>query len=146
MVAPGEGEIAFELVGPNEAALVVPVVINGQGPFDFVLDTGATLTWVERDVAAQLELPAARGAVGFGAGVGGQARVDLVRIDSLRIGEARVFDVVGRVLDLSGLRAVGANIDGLLGLNVLREYHVSLDFQRNTLRLDAPSAAEPAVE
>ena len=32
------GELAFELKGPNEAALVVPVHINGRGPINFVLE------------------------------------------------------------------------------------------------------------
>jgi predicted aspartyl protease len=140
----GEGEIAFELIGPNQAALVVPVLINGQGPFDFVLDTGATLTCIERTVAQRLELPSARGAVGYGAGIGGQGRVELVRIDSLRVGEAAAHDLVGCVLDLGSLRAVGANVDGLLGLNVLREFHVSLDFRRNILRLEDPAVAPAA--
>jgi predicted aspartyl protease len=141
----GPDEIGFELIGPGEAALVVPVTINGDGPFQFVLDTGATLTCVERDVADRLQLPPARRAVGYGAGVGGQGRVDLVRIDSLRIGETRVRGVVGCVLDLSSLRTVGADIDGLLGLNVLKEFHVSLDFQRGILRLEDPAALR-AVE
>jgi predicted aspartyl protease len=137
----GRDEIRFELIGPGDAALVVPVTINGNGPFQFVLDTGATLTCVERNVADRLQLPAARGAVGYGAGVGGQGRVDLVRIDSLRIGEAGVHGLVGCVLDLSALRTVGADIDGLLGLNVLKQFHVSLDFQRGVLRLEDPATA-----
>jgi|GEM_PF-3917599 len=37
------GEVEFALAGPGGAALLVPVFVNGEGPFDFVLDTGATL-------------------------------------------------------------------------------------------------------
>lgn len=51
------GEVTFELAGPNEAAMVVPVKINGKGPYDFVLDTGATFTCVDRSLAEELRLP-----------------------------------------------------------------------------------------
>ena len=39
-------------------------------------------------------------------------------------------------IDLQALRVVGANVRGLLGLNVLREFRVTLDFERQILRLD----------
>ena len=42
-VAPADsaaGETAISLLGPNEAALVVPVSINGRAPVNFILDTG----------------------------------------------------------------------------------------------------------
>ena len=143
------GEIAFDLVGPGEAALVVPVEINGEGPFQFILDTGATLTCLADSTAARLDL-AERPAAGVGVGVGGTGRLRLARVDSLRIGAARAYDLPVCLLDLSQTRILGTAIDGLVGLNVLREFRVTLDFERNVLRLDdpdagreAPGAAEP---
>ena len=35
----------------------VPVMINGQGPFDFVIDTGADRTVVSQELAKRLNLP-----------------------------------------------------------------------------------------
>lgn len=133
------GEIAFELVGPGEAALVVPVEINGEGPFRLILDTGATLTCVADSTAARLALPE-RPAAGIGVGVGGTGRLRLARVDSLRIGEARAYDVPVCLLDLSHARVLGTRIDGLVGLNVLKEFRVTLDFEREVLRLDEPGA------
>src|SRR5215510_9417073 len=65
------GEVEFDLAGPGGAVLVVPVYLNGTGPYDFVLDTGATLTCVDQKLAAQLGLPSRFGRMGIGAGVGG---------------------------------------------------------------------------
>lgn len=129
------GEIAFELAGPGGAALMVPVYLNGQGPFDFVLDTGATLTCVDDAVAQRLQLPRARGLVGVGAGAGGTGQMRLVRLDSLRLGGARAEDLTVCALDLAHTGQVGLEIDGLVGLNFLRAFRVTLDFQRAVLHL-----------
>ncbi|HSJ06397.1 MAG TPA: retropepsin-like aspartic protease [Longimicrobiales bacterium] len=142
------GEVALETIGPGGAAVVVPVHINGRGPFNLVLDTGATFTCVTVEVADQLDLPEQRGVVGFGAGVHTTGRVRLVRYDSVRVGGATAHDMGGCVLDLTSLESIGTSIDGLLGLNFLREFDVRLDFQRNVLTLAAPgdNAAGPVTD
>jgi predicted aspartyl protease len=132
------GETSITFVGMGDAALVVPVEINGSGPYELVLDTGATYTCVTESLAAALDLPEQRGAVGIGAGVHGSARVRIVRFDSVRVGSAIARDMPGCVLDLSTLEAVGTSVDGLLGLNFLREFDVRLDFGRNVLTLTSP--------
>ncbi|HEV2149251.1 MAG TPA: retropepsin-like aspartic protease [Longimicrobiaceae bacterium] len=132
------GEVAFELAGPTDAAIIVPVFINGQGPFDFVLDTGATLTCLDAEASRRLELPERRGAIGMGAGVGGAGRMRLVRIDSIRVGSARAEDLTGCEVDLRHAARVGVDVDGLLGLNFLKPFRVTLDFQREVLILHEP--------
>lgn len=135
-------EIAFAFEGPGEAALVVPVLVNGEGPFRMVLDTGATLTCVTEPVAEALALPSARGVAGFGAGVGGSGHLRIVRVDSLRLGRARLDGLQACVLDLSHLAGVGVTVDGLLGLNALRPFTLTLDFGRNVLRLERPGSKD----
>jgi hypothetical protein len=134
------GEVPMELAGANEAALMVPVFINGEGPFRLVLDTGATFTCVTTELAARLDLPEQRGAIGYGAGVHSAGRVRLVRYDSVRVGNASARDMGGCVLDLSSLDVLGAAVDGLLGLNFLRAFDVQLDFRRSVVTLTAPAS------
>jgi predicted aspartyl protease len=141
-VDPEAGEVPFRMAGVNEAAVLVPVHVNGEGPFDLVLDTGATFTCLDVARAEALQLPERRGAVGVGAGVGGTGRLRLVRIDSLRVGGARAAGLTGCVLDLAHVAVVGVEADGLLGLDFLREFRVTLDFERNVLRLEDPAAAQ----
>ena len=137
-----QGEIAFELQGPGGVALMVPVHVNGSGPFDFILDTGATVTCVDRSIARDLSLRDVPGAVGTGAGVGSEGRLQLVEIDSLRIGGAIAFDLQGCVVDLQHLESMDLDVDGLVGLNFLSEFHVTLDFDRRILRLRTSDAAD----
>jgi predicted aspartyl protease len=129
------GEVPLRFVGAGDAAIVVATFINGEGPFDLVVDTGATYTCVTAELAERLALPDQRGAVGIGAGVHGAGRVRIVHFDSVRVGAAMTADMAGCALDLSALEAVGTSVDGLLGLNFLRSFDVRLDFSRNVLTL-----------
>ncbi len=135
---PEAGEIAFELAGPNDAALMVPVYLNGTGPYDFVLDTGATFTCVEETLAEQLALPEQAGPDAVGYGVGGAGRLRLVALDSLRLGEAVAEELTACVLDLAHFQIPGMDVHGLVGLNFLRAFRVMLDFDRNVLSLTRP--------
>ena len=132
------GEVAFRMTGPGGAALVVPVHVNGRGPFDLILDTGATLTCVDSSLARELELPERRAVLGMAVGVGGSGRVRLHQVDSLRIGAAVARSLTVCALDLTELRRLGGGVRGLLGLNVLRNFRVTLDFGREVVRLAPP--------
>lgn len=129
------GEIVFEWAGANDAAILVPVHINGQGPYSFVLDTGATLTCVDQAIASELSLPESTGRIGIGAGIGGSGRMRLVSTDSVRVGAAMAEDLPVCALDLSSMSDVGIELDGLLGLNFLRPFHMAIDFDREMLTL-----------
>lgn len=132
------GEVDFQWAGPGGAALVVPVRINGRGPVDLILDTGATLTCVDTALAREFALPRQRAILGTAVGVRGAGRVRLHAVDSLQIGAAVVRGLSVCAMDLQGLRIVGRDVRGLLGLNVLRSFRVTVDFEREVLRLAPP--------
>lgn len=132
------GEIGFQLAGPGGAAIVVPVYVNGRGPIDLILDTGATITCVDTSLVRELALPEQRLTVGTAIGVGGVGRVRLHRVDSLRVAGAVARRLNVCSMDLAGMRAVAPSVRGLLGLNVLKPFTVTLDFERRVLRLAAP--------
>jgi predicted aspartyl protease len=129
------GEIAFS----GTAAMVVPVHINGEGPLRFALDTGSTLTCVDRRVAERLQLPERRGMQGVTAGASGIGQIRVVEVDSLRVGGVAMRELQACVVELAHARQVGVEIDGLLGLNFLRAYRVGIDFDRGILSLQNPS-------
>jgi predicted aspartyl protease len=136
------GEVAFDLAGPADAALVVPVHVNGEGPFDFILDTGATITCVADSTAVRLGLQERPMSGGVGVGVGGTGRLRLATVDSVRLGEARAYDLPVCLVDLSQTRVLGTEVHGLLGLNFLKPYRVTLDFERRVVRLQGNDAGE----
>ncbi|MEK8088156.1 retropepsin-like aspartic protease [Thermithiobacillus plumbiphilus] len=139
---PAKGEIHFEWAGPSETVMLVPVHINGQGPFKFVLDTGATLTCVNEELRNRLSLPSLPGRIGMGAGVGMVGQISLIKIESLRVGKASAEDMAACALDLSHVQRLGVKVDGLLGLNFLRPFRVGIDFQREVLSLSRSESTE----
>lgn len=132
--------IPLDRVGPGGAALVVPVHLNGLGPWDFVLDTGATLTCVDVAVADSLDLDEPSGRRGVGMGIGSEqpGTMRLVQFDSVRIGDASASDLMGCAVDLQQFRAQGVEVHGLVGLNFLTSFRVTLDFEGERLILERP--------
>jgi hypothetical protein len=136
--APQPGEVAFDLVGPGGAALVVPVKVNDAGPFPFVLDTGATVTCLDEPLVKELSLPDAPGMVAIGGGLRGFGSMRLVSLESVALGDASVRDLQGCAIDLGPMRKAGLEVRGLLGLNFLRSYTLTIDFSRRTVRVERP--------
>ncbi len=132
------GEVGFELAGPGGAAIVVPVLINGEGPFNFVLDTGATITCIDRELVNRLKLPEQRGQIGIGAGVKNQGNVQLIKVNSLQVGSAKAENLNACTLDLQHIRGIGLDANGLVGLNFLKSYRITIDFQRNVVQFQKP--------
>lgn len=134
----GAGDIPITLAGASGAAILVPVHINKRGPYQFVVDTGATLTCVDQTLAERLELPQPVGMLGYGATLGETGTVGLHRIDTLDVGDVSAARLTACSLDLQRMEQVGLKADGLLGLNFLKSFKVTLDFERKVLSLTPP--------
>lgn len=106
--------------------LTVPVTIAGEGPFRFMIDTGAQATAVTRGVEQQLQLPSAGTATVIG--MASRQLVDLVELDDLGLGSRNINNIQAPVLER---RNVGA--DGILGIDSLQGLRVLLDFKQDEI-------------
>ena len=99
------------------AVNVVSVVVNGAGPFDFLVDTGAQTTTVDEQLASQLRLPVVGTAGVSGAATyGRRAHTQLARVE---IGGHLVNDVLAVIESLADLRGADPRIRGIVGENFL---------------------------
>jgi predicted aspartyl protease len=114
----------------------LPVFVNEKGPYDFVLDTGASSTVISLEVAAEFGLAAEKTSQ-LTAG-GGNGTVSRVQLSSLAVGAARQENLAAAASDfLTQLSAeLGSKLQGILGYHFLRHYHVTLDYPRGVLSLD----------
>ena len=129
-----EARIPFRLAGGEQPLILLPVQVNGQGPFEFILDTGAGPTLLANELADSLGV--ARGEAKEAMGAGGGLSVSLATLDSLTIGSERFEDVPVAITDLSAIAgAIRARVDGDLGHSVLRHFIVTLDYPSSTLIL-----------
>lgn len=140
------GQIISETQGGEDLAtgldlamrMTVPVMINGKGPFQFVVDTGASRTVISEDLAKLLALPSA-GTAKLHA-MGGAANVRMVRINTVEVSTNRKKGVEAAALPR---RYVGA--DGLLGIDSMKGQRIVMDFVAHTMRVEPSTMPEEAV-
>jgi predicted aspartyl protease len=119
--------VAFRVADQSRPLILLPVLVSGEGPYTFVLDTGASLTMVAEKLSSALGLPA--GAEADGVGAGGMLPVSICTLDELAIAGERLHDVEVAVGDLSAVEAAaGVESDGVLGYNVLSLFAVTIDY------------------
>lgn len=121
---------------------IVEVFVNGDGPFRFVVDTGATRTMVSKDLAERLRLPESGTVL-----VGAPNSFTLItapvhRIRELRVKDLKFFGVSAvAILDQDFSKQIQA--DGVISAQDFHGYLVTFDYRHRQLviepgRLDDP--------
>jgi predicted aspartyl protease len=141
MIAVESSRVKFHLAGGAQPLILLPVSVNGQGPFEFILDTGAGTSLLSPELAQKI------GAKIIGAkegqSPGGKVSVSLAKVDSLAVGETRRDDVDVGIVDLSHIgKTIGAKIDGDLGYNFFNRFQITIDYSNCEIRFDDPKGLE----
>jgi len=123
---PDDGVLILDASLDQDDRLTVEVEINGQGPFNFVVDTGAGRSVLTPAVAEKLGLPA--GPPILVHGISSALTSPTARVEGMKAGEARLGPAVLPVLPYE---RVGA--DGLLGVDILDRRNVVLDFRKRQI-------------
>ena len=111
--------------------VTIPVTIQGQGPYRFLVDTGAQVTVLSHRVVEELQIePTGRATL---VAMGSQRSVDTFDLDGLEFAN-RVFS--GLMAPLLHRQDIGA--DGILGLDSLQDLRVLIDFEEG--RMDVADA------
>jgi predicted aspartyl protease len=114
---------------------IVAVKLNGVGPYDFMVDTGATVTVVDTALFEELGLHAEGSSrIVSSAGTTNQVltRVKEISLDNLSVQD---ITVVSMQSPLKGSDYCG--VRGILGENFLRHFDILFDNQHRTMTLDA---------
>ena len=107
--------------------LTVPVTIGGQGPFRFMIDTGAQATVLSRGLADQLQLHQRDTATLIA--MASTRQVETALVPGFALG-SRQFTIATAPL-VEGEHLAGA--DGILGLDSLQHQRVLFDFEASQL-------------
>jgi predicted aspartyl protease len=106
-----------------------PVLINGQGPFRLVLDTGASRSAIVPRVAEALKLPIAVDSVQL-RGVTGSAVASSITVDTLEVG-----DLILQGAKMPIVADVFGGADGVLGAEGLTDKRIIIDFRRDRITI-----------
>ncbi len=124
------------LKGPdNQTLAVVPIFIDGQGPFAFALDTGSSRSMVDRTIVDRLDLPIV-GSEEVTGPLGGET-ADLVLLNDWQAGNVDLPTSTAFTVEFPPqARAIG--LAGFLGSDVLSQYgSITIDFELEELTLHA---------
>ena len=111
--------------------IAAPVMINGQGPFRFILDTGANQSVLTKRVADAVGLLLTPESQLMLHGVTGSLAVPAVKLDSLQTG-----DLVQRDLKVAVLNSVMGGADGILGTRGFDDLRVVVEFRRDRISIE----------
>ncbi len=117
-------QVPYRLTATNH--VLVRAKINGKGPFNFILDTGAPALFVATSVCQKLGVKADR--QGWGS-------FDRFEIE----GGVKIEHARGRVEDpfqlegMNGLGLAGAELHGIIGYTVLAQFQLEFDFTRHKM-------------
>jgi hypothetical protein len=121
---PKSFQVPYRLTKPKH--ILVRAKINGKGPYNFIVDTGAPALFVATAVADKLGVKPDRGGWGTFDRFEIEGGVVLTRL------KGRVetpFQVEG----MNGLGLAGVELHGMIGYNVLARYRMEIDFTRDKM-------------
>ena len=114
---------------------VVEVKLNGQGPFAFMIDTGAGMQAdIDPAVAERLKLPLSGRAINGDPSGQNDREVATAKIESLAIGKAEFHNVTA-VVRPQRITKDYPDVDGILGFALFTDYLLTLDYPAMQVRL-----------
>jgi hypothetical protein len=125
--AKGEGKavsVPYKLT--DSLHVMVRVKINGKGPLNFIVDTGAPIVFVSKEAAKKVGLePDKRGFAVID-------RLDLEGGVVAKKTKARV-ETVYQLEGMNAMGLAGVELHGILGYNLLAHYKMDLDFTKGKM-------------
>jgi len=108
------------------------VMINGKGPYQFAIDTGATQTVVSEKLAKEVGLESIASTFVFGIGGTGKVETQIYKMKELGVGDIKVKNTpVGTFND----PLISQFADGILGTSIFSDFIVTVDYPANRLLL-----------
>lgn len=112
-----------------ETRMTVEVLVNGRGPYHFVVDSGADTSAVSLRIARDLQLPL--GTPVILNGVTERSIVDRVKVATLTLGPSTIRD-----LEVPALREGDLGGDGMIGIDALVRQRLMMDFENRLIKVE----------
>jgi hypothetical protein len=129
--------IPYRLVDTSH--IMVRVKINGKGPFNFIVDTGAPLVYVSTDVAKKIGITPEKK---------GQTKVDRFELEGGPVFTdfKCMIDTPFQIDGMNALGAAGIELHGIMGYTMLSHFKMEIDLTKDRMNWTKLDYAPPAPQ
>jgi Aspartyl protease len=128
-------EVPFKLYGGY--VILVEGSIGSLEKLRFIIDTGATTTFIDRKLGSKLGLLSTSGSISHFNKV---TRAHWVAIPELQVGPLRAVGLSVPMVDLSYVADLANHVDAIIGLDVLRTSSFTIDYRSKRISFGAISS------
>lgn len=126
-------EIDYNYSTISEGHMILPVKINGKGPFQFILDTGASHICISQQLSEKLKLSGLNSDV---MGIHGTFETEITELRSVALGKARRLKLLAAMMDISHVQeSLGIEVDGILGYDFLKKFKILIDYPKKKIQI-----------
>jgi predicted aspartyl protease len=136
---PGESGEEIGIAEDGRDRMTVSTMIDGKGPYQFLIDTGAERTVISAELARRLALSAGKSARLHS--MTGETHVSTVVIPKLQVSKKPVHQIHAPALKQENLGAAG-----MLGIDSLQSQRVTFDFEQQKMTIVPSRVAERVKE
>lgn len=117
----------------NDGLMVVHVEINGESILPFLLDTGSSDTYLDKNILyiEQISLKESIGQVEVET-ANGRMFADVFKIDSIEVFGTKFANHPIQIIDFIA-NGIISNYSGVLGMDILRQKNLCFHFDKNVL-------------
>ncbi len=121
--------------------IYVDAMVNGKGPFPFIVDTGGHTILTPATVAA-LGLESQGSAPSAGAGEKIETN-GYAKVREIAVGGMRMYDQTAFTLDFASRETEGFEVGGMIGFEFFRRFAVRIDYGAGTMTIIDPAGFDP---
>src|SRR4051812_27286427 len=134
---PKQYEVPYRLTDTKH--VLVRAKLNGKGPFNFILDTGAPAVFIPKKVAKK---------IGLEVDEKGWGNFDSFELEGgLKVAKARTrVEDLFQLEGMNGLGLAGVELHGVIGYNLLARYRITYDFTQDKLTWVPLNFEPPAIK
>jgi len=127
----------FRLAGFDKPIIMIEAKVNGKGPFNFAVDTGASVTVISKQTAEKLGISENPSKPKKGHCCSGEVDMSLSRVESVQVGDVEVRNIPVALMDLTTIsKCVGTNLEGIIGHSFMKNYRILIDYPNNTISFE----------
>ncbi|UCE29380.1 MAG: clan AA aspartic protease [Candidatus Bathyarchaeota archaeon] len=118
--------------------IVVEAAVNRKGPYDFLVDTGASLTTITGHTSKALGLyEKASGQRRALSGSFAGAVMTLAKVESMQLGDVISENVDVGLHDLTQLsKGIGTFVNGVIGYTFMKDYRVTINYPKQEISFE----------